>query len=281
MSIEFVPTVNYLREDLPSPSEVLVLFCGEKLLLAKGKDGMRRLPTGQDWTLPESLRRRLVLGKLGSQLCSLIEIPANVQLPEILESLELRQARRLLASTEDFAVCRAKELAFWRNRCQFCTSCGNRLVDHETECARICPVCQEIFYPVITPAVIVAVTDDRGRLLLAHNAKFRPSVYALIAGFVESGENLENAVRREIREEVGIEVKNIRFFDSQSWPYPNALMVGFTAEYAGGAVVPDGVEITDAGFYTPENLPEIPSPGSISRRLIDHWLSQYKGKKNE
>ena len=81
-----------------------------------------------------------------------------------------------------------------------------------------------------------------------------------------------------IREEVGIEVKNIRYFGSQSWPYPNSLMAGFTAEYAGGELAPDGVEITAAGFYTPDELPEIPPPGSIARRLIDHWKSQYEVK---
>ncbi|UKI32565.1 MAG: NAD(+) diphosphatase [Lentisphaeria bacterium] len=132
---------------------------------------------------------------------------------------------------------------------------------------------------MIAPAIIVAVTDGAGRLLLAHNAKFRGNMHGLVAGFVEAGETMEEAVRRELREEVKLEVKNIRYFASQSWPYPNSLMAGFTAELAEGDAVPvpDMREITAAGFYTPSDMPEVPPPGSIARRMIDHWRENYKG----
>ena len=278
MSIEFVPTVNITLEEAPDEGEVLIALRGDTLLLAGDESGAKRLPTGADWPLPEPLRKRLVVGQLDSWRCSLVSVPPDFQLPETLEAMELRPARLLLEAADETAVCRAKELAFWRRSHRFCGGCGKPLEDHETECARRCPACGAVFYPVISPAVIVAVTDGCGRLLLAHNAKFRTRMFALLAGFVEAGETMEGAVRREIREEVGIEVKNIRYFGSQSWPYPNSLMAGFTAEYAGGELAPDGVEITAAGFYTPDELPEIPPPGSIARRLIDHWKSQYKVK---
>jgi NAD+ diphosphatase len=107
------------------------------------------------------------------------------------------------------------------------------------------------------------------KLLLAHNARFKNNMYGLVAGFVEAGENLENAVSREIMEEVGIEVKNIRYFSSQVWPFPNSLMVGFFADYAAGEIKVDGVEIADAGWFSPDEFPEIPRHGSIARKLID------------
>ncbi len=123
------------------------------------------------------------------------------------------------------------------------------------------------------------VGNGAGRLLLAHNAKFRGNMHGLVAGFVEAGETMEEAVRRELREEVKLEVKNIRYFASQSWPYPNSLMAGFTAELAekDAVPIPDMREITAAGFYTPSDMPEVPPPGSIARRMIDHWRENYKG----
>jgi NAD+ diphosphatase len=126
-------------------------------------------------------------------------------------------------------------------------------------------------YPRICPAVIVLITNDAGETLLAHNAHFAPGVYGLIAGFVEAGENLEAAAAREIREEAGIEVCDIRYLLSQSWPFPNSLMIGFSARYASGTVKPDGVEIEDAQWFSRDTLPAFPGPGSISKYLIEQW----------
>ncbi|MDD3918042.1 MAG: NAD(+) diphosphatase, partial [Synergistaceae bacterium] len=117
-----------------------------------------------------------------------------------------------------------------------------------------------------------AVVRD-GKLLLAHGTRFPSGRYSVLAGFVEPGESLEETVEREIFEEVGIKVKDIAYFGSQPWPFPHSLMLGFTARWASGEIVPDGVEIGDADWFTPENMPEIPPSISISRKLIDHWLS--------
>ena len=181
MSIEFVPTVNITLEEAPDEGEVLIALRGDTLLLAGGESGAKRLPTGADWPLPEPLRKRLVVGQLDSRRCSLVSVPPDFQLPETLEAMELRPARLLLEAADETAVCRAKELAFWRRSHRFCGGCGKPLEDHETECARRCPACGAVFYPVISPAVIVAVTDGCGRLLLAHNAKFRTRMFALLA----------------------------------------------------------------------------------------------------
>jgi NAD+ diphosphatase len=121
--------------------------------------------------------------------------------------------------------------------------------------------------------VIVIITNGEGEILLAHNKKFAAGIYSLIAGFTEAGETLEAAVARETREEVNIELSDIRYIVSQPWPFPNSLMAGFSARYAGGVLRPDGVEIEDARWFRRDNLPELPGPGSLSRRLIEEWLS--------
>jgi NAD+ diphosphatase len=125
-----------------------------------------------------------------------------------------------------------------------------------------------VSYPPVSPAIMILVTHGR-RLLLARKPAFPQGRYSALAGFVEPGETLEDTVARETREEVGVEVKNIRYFGSQPWPFPHSLMIAFTAEYAGGPIRPDGVEIEEARWFEPDQLPKLPPPISISRRLID------------
>jgi NAD+ diphosphatase len=164
----------------------------------------------------------------------------------------------------------------WRRESAYCGSCGTANIDAPDETARLCPNCGRLEFPRIAPAVIVFVVRDDGRGLLAHNVKFKNGVYSLIAGFNEAGENLESTVVREIREEVGIEVRDVRYVTSQPWPFPNSLMVGFTARYAGGEIKPDGKEIVDARWFTREELlsgeVELPGKGAVSRYIIESWL---------
>lgn len=174
------------------------------------------------------------------------------------------------ADTEDFF--RAFHVAQWRAESAFCGHCGTPNVDATDELARLCPKCGKREYVRISPAVIVLVTREDGRALLAHNVKFREGLYSLVAGFVEAGESIEDTVAREIREEVGVEVKDIRYISSQAWPFPNSLMLAFMAGWASGEPRPDKVEISDVRWFTPDALPEIPAKGSISRALIDRWL---------
>ena len=136
----------------------------------------------------------------------------------------------------------------------------------------VCDGCHTMVFPRLSPAVIVLVRRG-GRILLARNHRFPPRRYSIIAGFVEAGETLEETVTREVREEVGLRVDNLRYFGSQSWPFPHSLMVGFTADWAGGEIHLDGQELEDAGWYGPEALPDLPDGMSISRRLIDSFLA--------
>jgi NAD+ diphosphatase len=145
--------------------------------------------------------------------------------------------------------------------------------DNATERAKECPRCGLLVFPRLSPAIIVLV--ERGhQMLLGRPRHFPPGLYSVIAGFVEPGETLEDAVMREVQEEVGIAIKDLRYFGSQSWPFPHSLMVGFTATYAGGEISLDEMEMEDAGWFTADNLPTLPGKISIARELIDWFLAK-------
>lgn len=167
---------------------------------------------------------------------------------------------------------RAIQILNWESDHRYCGRCGSPTEDASDERAKLCPSCGFLAFPRITPAIIVAVMRE-SRILLAHARRFPPHMYSVLAGFVEPGETLEECVRREVLEEVGIVVKNIRYFGSQSWPFPHSLMVGFTAEWAEGALTVDQTENTDAGWFGRDELPLLPGPSSIARRLIDWFVS--------
>jgi NAD+ diphosphatase len=209
----------------------------------------------------------------------------NAALPSLWRLLPVREALFTLAGEEALpagtagaasAFLRLYHILQWREESRFCGSCAERNGDSPEELARLCPRCGRLEYPRISPAVIILVTNDRGEALLAHNRKFRDKMYSLIAGFAEAGESLEAAAVRELREEVNIEVKDLRYAASQAWPFPNSLMVGFTARYASGDLKPDGREILDAQWFSAESarrgVPELPGLGSIARRIIGTWL---------
>ncbi|MCQ2179724.1 MAG: NAD(+) diphosphatase [Bacteroidales bacterium] len=158
----------------------------------------------------------------------------------------------------------------WRSSVRFCPSCGAMLEDHSVENARVCPECGKVQYPRIEPCVIAVICRGKEILLLRH-AQRNQDIWCCLAGFVEAGESLEQALRREVKEETGLEIGNIRYAGSQSWPFPDQLMVGFYADYAGGDIVLQESEILEAGWFRTDNLPPHPSPGSISWNLI-HFM---------
>lgn len=168
----------------------------------------------------------------------------------------------------------AAQLVRWRNSHQYCGKCGQPTDDLTEERAKKCVPCDLIYYPRLSPAVIVAVIKDE-QILLARSGRFPVNFYSVLAGFVEPGETLEECVVREVYEEVGIRVKHVRYFGSQPWPFPDSLMLGFTAEYESGDIRIDGTEIADANWYTADALPNIPPGLSIARHLIDWYVDKY------
>ena len=174
-----------------------------------------------------------------------------------------------LAGAEAFALAgRATQLLDWRRNHRFCGRCATPTAKKATEFAMECPACGLLAYPRISPAVMVLVRRGK-ELLLARSPHFRPGVFSALAGFVEAGETLEQCAVREVREEVGIEITKLRYFQSQPWPFPDSLMLAFFADYAGGTITPDPSEIEAAAWYGLDALPLLPDPVSIARRLID------------
>ena len=168
---------------------------------------------------------------------------------------------------------RAVQLVEWDRTHRFCGRCAAPTEPAAGERARRCSACGLLAFPRLAPAMIVLVTRDGGReALLARGTRFPIPMWSCLAGFVEPGETLEEAVHREVREEVGLEVDDVRYWGSQPWPFPHSLMLGFTASWAGGAIEPDPTEIAEAGWYRRDDLPTIPPAMSIARRMIDAWL---------
>lgn len=167
-----------------------------------------------------------------------------------------------------FKLSRAKALIAYHKNNKYCTSCGSRLINSDKETLKMCPKCNATYYPQIAPCIIMRVVKD-GKILLANHANRNQDIYACIAGFVEAGETLEQACFREVLEETNIKIKNIKYLGSQSWPFPYQLMLAFSAEYESGEIKVQESEIKTADWFDPNNLPNVPMPGSISYKLIN------------
>ncbi len=165
------------------------------------------------------------------------------------------------------------ELLYWDQNTQFCGVCGGPMKLH-TAISKRCSNCGKEVWPQVAPAIIVRITRGSDEVLMARARNFRGDFYGLIAGFVETGETLEEAVVREVKEETGLEVTNIRYFYSQPWPYPSGLMVGFTADYAGGQIHIQHEELQNVAWFHRDRLPKLPEKLSIARRLIDDWTGE-------
>lgn len=216
------------------------------------------------------------LGVWQNQHCFCAEIDQLQNVPSEFVFEPLRQAATVLTQINEglFNIAgRAIQILNWDKNHQFCGRCGEALQTKHNERAKICLSCDLTVYPRLSPVVMVLI--KRGKeILLARSPHFPAGIYSVLAGFVEPGETVEQALEREVFEEVGLKIKNIRYRCSQPWPFPDSLMLGFTAVHAAGEIQIDGVEIEEAGWFTLDNLPPLPSTISISRRLIDLFITQ-------
>ena len=187
--------------------------------------------------------------------------------------VDLRSAWVRLGDEKWQKAARAQELHNFRHSHRFCGYCGGRMAT-ASEISLKCEACGREIWPQLSPAMVVLVTRNNGKeALLVHAANFKHAdVHALVAGFVETGETLEQCVAREVREETTIEISDIRYVGSQSWPFPGQMMVGFVAEYESGEIQLSDGELTSAGWFTRDSHPPLPSQPSLSRRIIDLWL---------
>jgi NAD+ diphosphatase len=212
------------------------------------------------------------LGMLGDQACWGVDVPHGED-PSYGAATDLYSYYGRAGEVDWLIAGRAVQLVEWSRTHRFCGRCGTATVALDNERAMKCPSCSLLAFPRLAPAMITLVT--RGdEALLARGVAFRAPMYSCLAGFVEPGESLEGAVVREVREEVGVEVTNVRYQGSQPWPFPHSLMIGFRADWAGGDIVCDPIEIMDAHWYTRDDMPPIPPPISIARKLIDAWLAE-------
>ena len=247
------------------------VFCSNKLLVMVEKD-KTTIPYFKSLSeLNITPVRIQYLGTLQGRPCYSAEATTETAAPEGMEFKELRSLYEVLDEDLFLLAGKATQIVSWDQTNQYCGRCGAKMEILEGERAKICPACGLINYPRISPAAITAVIKGN-KILLTHNAAFRGNIHSLIAGFVEPGETIEECVHREIFEEVGLKVKNLKYFGSQPWPFPNSLMIGFTAEYESGEISVDGQEITEAGWYNASQLPELPGKMSIARKIIDWFV---------
>lgn len=271
---EFWQTLQETESGFPSDGNPVILLTGRKVLVAENP-GKNRLPCwGEVKNFCPDDMGFIRVGKLDGEACfagMCRELPES----DVLRQWEIRRFLFEFPEDQQNALCRAKGLMSWRGQHRFCGVCQGELLASGSDSGVRCAGCGAVYYPQLAPAVIVAVTRNNGReLLLAHNRNFSANLYSVIAGFVEAGEALEDAVHREIFEECAIKVKNVRYVTSQVWPFPNSLMLAFTAEYDSGEAVADGVELSELGWFTADDHPELPAYGSVARKLIDMVFNQ-------
>lgn len=268
--IDFTPGIE-APADLDGP----VLWFGfhqQKLLLDNTSGGLPFRASAQE--LAASVLRSQYLGQFADGIhCFSAELDASQPLPEQYRSLNLRHAYGQLTDAHFGVAARAIQIMNWEREHLFCGHCGTPTQRKPGERARVCPSCGQLAYPRLVPAIMVLVRKG-DQLLLARSPHFPPGMFSALAGFVEPGETLEQTVHREVLEEVGLRVKNLRYFASQSWPFPHSMMIAFFADYESGELTPDGVEIEAAGFYSLDALPTLPGPISIAHHLIRAGLSE-------
>ncbi len=244
----------------------LFVLSGQSLCVVQDGRNGARIPNGP---VPD---QALYLGELEGAPCFAWRLDDAECGPPGTHPVALRQLFGAV-SDEDFGIAgRALALTAWDRDHRFCGRCGAQTERSRLERVRTCTRCGHGAYPRLSPAIIVLVERD-GRALLARGVRFPPPFFSTLAGFVEVGESLEDAVVREVKEEAGIAVADIQYFGSQPWPLGESLMVGFTARWAGGEIVCEPSEIAEAGWFAPDALPRVPPPKlSIARALIDDFV---------
>ena len=258
------------------PPEALAFAFRDDKVLVGGPDDAPVVPQSSMLEALGLTGDRHYLGELGGVAC--VAVPLAPEAPEPagwryagLRSLFFRLPEPVLA-----IAARAFQVVEWDRTHRYCGRCGTPTRLKSGERAKECPACGYVSYPRVTPAMMVLITRGR-EILLARAPRFPPGMFSALAGFVEPGETIEDCIRREVREEVGLEVGDIRYFASQSWAFPHSLMIAYTAEYAGGDLKPDETEIAEARWFSWDAVPSLPPSISISRRLIEATVRRLAG----
>jgi NAD+ diphosphatase len=271
--MDFIRDFNFTG--IMAETSLLFVFNGQIILVRENEEGIS-IPLKSDLDeLDLKPSEVQYFGLLDESPCFTGEIVDQVVPGNGLTLKGIRSLFNVIDKKVLMVIGLANHLVLWQRNHKYCGNCGTPMEDKKDERAKECPKCGLINYPRISPAIIVAVLKG-DQILLARSRRFPGGFYSVLAGYVEPGETLEECVRREVFEEVGIEVKNIQYFGNQPWPFPDSQMIAFTADYSSGDIKPDESEIVDAGWFSPDNLPEIPGKISIARSLIDWFLENRK-----
>ncbi len=250
------------------------VFCKSDLLLEKNEDGSFTVPYQEN--APTDVQDESIIHNI-SPLNDVEVKTYYIETPMVgnakYEMCGLRASYHKLPIDLYLKAGKCEEILYWDSNTKFCGVCGTALKLH-TDISKKCPNCGKEIWPQLATAIIVLIYkgDD---VLLVHANNFRGNFFGLVAGFVETGETLEQAVNREVMEETGLKIKNLKYFGSQPWPYPCGLMVGFYAEYDSGEIILQRSELSDGRWFNRNNLPTIPDKLSIARKLIDNWLENH------
>jgi NAD+ diphosphatase len=270
--MNFVPAITLVGE--PTPLHWSLAFVEGKLLLPEA-EAATLAPLGalhlHGWQ--HEAETRHYLGRLDGLDCWALRLPVA---PVGWRPVPLRAAMMGLAEPLAGLAGRAAQVLDWDRSHRFCGACGTTTEHQVGERARRCPACGHTAYPRINPAMMALVWRP-GEVLLARAPHFTNRMYSALAGFVEAGESIEQCIRREVAEEVGVQVDRLRYYGSQSWPFPNSLMIAFTARWTGGDIVPQPGEIEDAQWFAIDALPDIPPRFSISGHLIRDTVAAMLG----
>ncbi len=292
MTMPFTSPDNYVHLVSPESDEEAhwFVFRGDQLLVevgppsaaptddprVKGRPSWARLPFVRGLgTLGIEPVRTLYFGKLGDAHLYAAEAPPKSEPPEGMAWQGLRTLFSVLEDAHFALAGRAVQLVDWDRNHQFCGRCGAPTEAKADERGRVCRACRLTFYPKIAPAVMALVRRGN-EMLLGRSPHFPPGMFSALAGFVEPGETLEQCIAREVLEEVGVSVTNIRYFASQPWPFPNSLMIAFFCDYESSEIAPQETEIEAAEWFDVFQLPKLPSKISIARRLIDAAVEKMR-----
>ncbi len=271
---EFIPS-NSQSHDFPSlPNAYLFVFYKGKILVTEN-GGKLHIPTNtiEQFNQQNIIYRRF-MGMYCNTPCYIMELNEISAYNESLPRVNLRELFGAIADDLFSLAGKALQILSWHQENKFCGKCAAPMTDHDDELAKQCTACEHIVYPRISPVVIMTI-EKGDSILLGRSPHFPKGMYSPLAGFVEAGETLEEAVIREIHEEVDIEVCNISYAASQPWPFPHSLMIGFRADYFSGKISIDTNELEDARWFHVDNLPVLPSPISISRHLMNLFLHEH------
>lgn len=269
----FIPGNSLHKENKSSPGYLFLFFEGK--IFVENEHGTLKIPFNSINKIPkDAIEYRKFIGTYCSTPCYAIELnTTNLHT----EPFVLANLRDLFGTISDdlFSLAgKSKQILSWHLENKFCGKCGNQMIENNKELAKQCPTCTHIAYPRISPVVIMTIERDN-EILLGRSAHFPKGMYSPLAGFVEAGETLEEAVVREIDEEASIKVSDIRYVTNQSWPFPHSLMIGFRTKYKSGDINIDTNELEDARWFHIDDLPALPSQISISRYLIEMFIKSY------